>query len=130
MSYIYASMAIFIKYLNQEKESKRYTIEYLKKVRRKYSLPPTFIRGLIQKIKAETENLLEDLDLICEGLEPELVRVLKLSVFKKKYEKASQITNKNDDFIFYFGSHFKQVDFRNDELIIKETDIPNKSRPG
>ena len=55
MSYIYASMAIFIKYLNQEKESKRYTIDYLKKVRRKYNLPPKFIKTLIQKIKNETE---------------------------------------------------------------------------
>ncbi len=55
LSYIYASMAIFIKYLNQEKESKRYTIDYLKKVRRKYNLPPNFIKKLITKIKNETE---------------------------------------------------------------------------
>jgi hypothetical protein len=55
LSYIYASMAIFIKYLNQEKESKRYTIDYLKKVRRKYNLPRMFITELIKKIKAETE---------------------------------------------------------------------------
>jgi hypothetical protein len=55
LSYIYASMAIFIKFLNQEKESKRYTIDYLKKVRRKYNLPNHFIKVLINKIKQDTE---------------------------------------------------------------------------
>ena len=65
--------------------------------------------------------------MICDGLEPELVRVLKLSVFKKKYEKAPQIVNKNDDFIFYFGSHFKQVEFYDGEVIMKDKETPNKS---
>jgi CRP-like cAMP-binding protein len=69
------------------------------------------------------------LDLICDGLEPELVRVLKLSVFKKKYEKVHQITSKNDDFIFYFGSHFKQISYTDGEMIIKENDPPTKSKP-
>lgn len=66
--------------------------------------------------------------MICEGLEPELIRVLKLSVFKKKYEKASQIINKNDDFIFYFGSHFKIAEYKEGEIIMREGELPNKSK--
>ena len=57
------------------------------------------------------------------------MRVLKLSVFKKKYEKAPQIVKKNDDFIFYFGSHFKPIEFSEGETIMKESEVPNKSSP-
>ena len=73
-------------------------------------------------------NLIEDLDLICDGLEPELVRVLKLSVFKKKYEKVKEIINRNDDFIFYFGSYFKPISYSEGGKIIKEGEPPTKSR--
>ena len=95
-------------------------------MRRKYNLNQAFIKNLIKKIKEETENLIEDLDLICDGLEPELVRVLKLSVFKKKYQDCSEIISKNDDFIFYFGSHFKHVEFTKGKMICREGELPSK----
>lgn len=66
--------------------------------------------------------------MICDGLEPELIRVLKLSVFKKKYEQAKAIIKKNDDFIFYFGSHFKVAEYKQSQIIMREGEPPTKSK--
>lgn len=56
LAYINASMAIFIKYLNRQKEPKRYTIDYLKRVKKKYGLSSRFLKDLILKVKKSDDQ--------------------------------------------------------------------------
>lgn len=56
LAYIYASMTIFIKYVNMEKDTKRYTVDYLKRVRRKYGLKPRFFKVMINKVKRSEDE--------------------------------------------------------------------------
>lgn len=65
--------------------------------------------------------------MISEDLEPELVRVLKLTVFKKKFENVPQIINKQDDFIYYFGEHFKLEQYSDGDEIMSSYEVPTKS---
>lgn len=69
---------------------------------------------------------MQDLEFICESLEPEIVRVLKLAVYKEKFHSVPQIINKPDDYLFSLGAHFKQENFEYGDTIMVKGESPAK----